>query len=478
MVTPNCWRCLLRPSMAAIKAAPRRVAMPGILATMPGPMTTAAAFSVSAPVAASAPTPAAPKKRKGNASRKKKTYKPTGKSPLPGERKAFRKRIQLSNNNALRVEGLQTLTRQVIGDRKSIGSVCALSEPVVDQLRAVEAFKHTQTWGLFHAPHTLIRTETVELAERIQKAAVNKENLRMVISGDKVTGKSTLLLQAMTTAFLNDWIVINFPEAQELTTACTEYAPLPGTTPQQYMQPVYAYNILQQMRKASGHILQTMTVLNKHQDLSLEIITHASSLLDLIDSCKETETAWPVLQALWTELQTPSKDRRPVMVTLDGLAHIMRTSDYRSPAFELIHSHDLTLVRWFVDGLSNGNGFNGFPAGGAFIAAETKGNSPKSFSVELAIAQREAVQRGEEPPARDPYCRHYDARVDEALKDVPVLRLGGMSRAETRSLMEYWAASGLLRDAVDEKKVTDVWSIGGNGNVGEMERAALMTMKM
>lgn len=198
--------------MAAIKAAPRRVAMPGILATMPGPMTTAAAFSVSAPVAASAPTPAAPKKRKGNASRKKKTCKPTGKSPLPGERKAFRKRIQLSNNNALRVEGLQTLTRQVIGDRKSIGSVCALSEPVVDQLRAVEAFKHTQTWGLFHAPHTLIRTETVELAERIQKAAVNKENLRMVISGDKVTGKSTLLLQAMTTAFLNDWIVINFPE--------------------------------------------------------------------------------------------------------------------------------------------------------------------------------------------------------------------------------------------------------------------------
>lgn len=471
MVTPNCWRCLLRPS-AAVLAAPRRVAVPGILASMPGGM---AAFSASAPTAAKAEQP---QKVRLGVGRKKKSYKSTGKSPLPGERKAFRKRIQLSNNNAIPVNGLKKLTRQSIADEKAIGSVCAISETTLDQLRAVEAFKHTQSWGLFHAPHTLVRAETVELAQRIQNAAVNKENLRLVISGDKISGKSTLLLHAMATGFLNDWIVINIPEAQELTTACTEYSPLPGTTPQQYMQPVYAQNLLAQIRKASGNILQTMTVLNKHPDLSLEIITHASSLLDLIDSCKEAESAWAVLQALWTELQTPSRDRRPVMVTLDGLSHIMRTSDYRDPSFELIHSHDLAIVRWFVDGLSNGNGFKGFPAGGAFIAAETKGNSKKSFSTELAIAQREAEQRGEQPPVKDPYCRHYDPRVDAALKNVSVLRVPGMSKLETRSLLEYWAASGLWRDAVDEKKVTDVWSLGGGGVVGEMERAALLTVKM
>jgi small subunit ribosomal protein S29 len=44
--------------------------------------------------------------------------------------------------------------------------------------------------------------------------------------------------------------------------------------------------------------------------------------------------------------------------------------------------------------------------------------------------------------------------------------------------MEYWAASGLLRAAVDEKKVVDVWSVGGNGVIGEMERTALMTMRI
>ena len=40
--------------------------------------------------------------------------------------------------------------------------------------------------------------------------------------------------------------------------------------------------------------------------------------------------------------------------------------------------------------------------------------------------------------------------------------------------MEYWAQSGVLRAQVDERTVTEKWSLAGNGIIGEIERGALL----
>lgn len=137
-----------------------------------------------------------------------------GKSPLPGERKAYRKRIQLSNNNALPVQGLEDLKPSDMTKPENVGKVMSIPGPVLDQLRTVEAFKPTQYWGMFRTPSTLLRAETAELTSRMKAAADKKEMLRLVISGDRIAGKSLLLLQSLTHAFLNDWIVIHIPEGR------------------------------------------------------------------------------------------------------------------------------------------------------------------------------------------------------------------------------------------------------------------------
>ena len=129
-----------------------------------------------------------------------------------GERKAFRKRVQLSNNNALEVPGLETLDSAVMADPASAARVYAVPDAVVDQLRAVEAFKATQTWGFFRKPSVLVRAETVELVKRMHEAAEKKDTLRLVLDGDRIAGKSLLLLQGLAAGFLKDWIVINIPE--------------------------------------------------------------------------------------------------------------------------------------------------------------------------------------------------------------------------------------------------------------------------
>jgi len=148
----------------------------------------------------------------------------------------------------------------------------------------------------------------------------------------------------------------------------------------------------------------------------------------------------------------------------------MKNSAYRSPEYELIHAHDLVLVKHFVEYLS---GAKTLPNGGAVIAATTKSNSPLSYATDLALKQREERQSGKQELTKvDPWAK-IDMRAYESLQAARVMKLKGLSKAEARGLMEYWAASGLLRQRVDERTVTEKWALSGKGIVGEIERGAL-----
>ncbi|KAI1652908.1 mitochondrial ribosomal protein [Daldinia decipiens] len=467
MASANCWRCLARPS--------QRLFVP--VSSLPAPSTpaSAVAFTTSAQLRAKPG-----QKEEANLSRhvrtgkklilgKKKRPADKGKPPVSGERKAFRKRIQLSNNNALAVTGLGELTAENVVDSSSVGQVFSLPEVVLDQLRASEAFKPTQTWGLFRSPHTLIRKETVDLAKQLTDAVDKKETLRLVITGDRASGKSVLGLQGLATGFLNKWVVINIPEGQELTTAATEYSPIPNS--EQFSQPVYTVKLFQAIYKANQPILSQYKVELDHMHLPISV-NRGMTLAALANATKEPEFAWPVFQSFWKEMLLPG--RPPIMFALDGLSHIMRISDYRSPAFELIHSHDLSLLRLFTDALG---GKTNFANGAAILGVCTKGNSPIIPSMEKALEQAAAAQAGEPIPPRDPFFAKYDERVFDALKGVKVLNLRGVSKQEARALMEYWAASGILRLRVDEKNVSEKWTLAGSGILGEMERATLYDVR-
>lgn len=130
----------------------------------------------------------------------------------PGQRKAFRKKITLSNNNALVVHGLDQMSAQNLSSKESVGKVMRIPANELDQLRASEAFKPTQSWGLFHSPHMLVRPETVSLCSTMLKKVTAGETARLIVAGDRAAGKSMLMIQAMTNAFLNGWLVINIPE--------------------------------------------------------------------------------------------------------------------------------------------------------------------------------------------------------------------------------------------------------------------------
>ncbi|KAH0548571.1 hypothetical protein GP486_007885 [Trichoglossum hirsutum] len=454
------------------------------------------------PIKAKRPDPNSSGPQKGVKSlkiKKKNTLRSAGRPPAPGERKALRKRIVLSNTNALEVKGMQDLSNDNMADKQIQGTVVGLPGPLVDQLRAAEAFRTGQGWGLFRRPGVLMRENSLEIARDLQDVVSGKKTLRRIYTGERGSGKSVVLLQAIAMAFLKDWVVVTIPEAsqnriaQDLTNAHTEYAPLSSstTTPSQYVQRAYTASLLSRISKANSAVLSDLKVSLSHKlRIPIQPGTSLSHLADL--GVRDPDIAWPIFQALWGELTSTKAARPPIMLTLDGLGHIMRDSQYRDPAFKPIHAHDLTIARHFVDHLS---GVRSLPNGGAVLAATSASNVPFAPSLALAIDQRlhpttsasspspssssslsssQQMPVWRKPVQRNPFMT-YDERVLQSITpDLEIVELQGLTREEARGLMEYYAASGMLRHRVDESFVTEKWTIAGGGIVGEIEKASVM----
>lgn len=157
--------------------------------------------------------------REARSARIKKKTKERPKPPAPGERRAQKKRIVLSNTNAMEVTGLEHLSPENMADESKVGQMLALNGPLLDQLRESKSFKTTQNWGLFRQPSTLMRQTTLELGQDMKEVIMSQQDqgfgamtIHKVVTGEKGSGKSIHLLQAQSMAFLNGWVVVTIPE--------------------------------------------------------------------------------------------------------------------------------------------------------------------------------------------------------------------------------------------------------------------------
>lgn len=203
--------------------------------------------------------------------------------------------------------------------------------------------------------------------------------------------------------------------------------------------------------------------------------------------------AWSVFRALWAELTATSpapglekhfNPRPPILVTVDGLAHWMKNSEYRTPEFQPIHAHDLAFVNHFLSLLRPGAEQSSLPNGGALLYALSSSNKPGIYAFDIALKQLEAREAGVDPsspefPQPDPY-KKADMRVIDALsvskpKDakesaLKLQTLGGLSQEETRGYMEYFARSGIMREKVHDEMVSEKWTLAAGGVIGELEK--------
>jgi len=348
----------------------------------------------------------------------------------------------------------------------------------------VEAFKTTQGWNMFRRPGFLVRKETVELGRYFQRwneadgDPTKAHTVRKIITGQQGTGKSLLLMQAMSMAFLNDWIVLTIPEAQDWVINQSSYAPLAATTPQQYIQPHLTAGLLSRLVNTDNRHLRRTTTRLTHTGFPTELRPNISlqSLAEM--GAADPAVAHPAWQALWKEMTAPDLPKGttpPILITVDGIAHWMHNSRYRSADYEPIHAYNLTVVRHFLDLLFNQPEAPKFPSGGMILGATSGSNSPAPYTFEVALRQLAARNAGKDPtsspdfPLPEPY-RKVDDTVMKLFQGpgVELQDLKGLTKDEARGLLEYFAKSGILGDKVSESLVGEKWSLATGGVVGEI----------
>lgn len=278
--------------------------------------------------------------------------------------------------------------------------------------------------------------------------------------------------------------------ARDLVSGETGYAAIEGTKPTQYLQANATSDLLVRTVEANREVLANLKISQRHP--ALKGLKPSSTLADLAQlGFQDAAIAWPVFQALWTELTatTPAqgleKDfvpRPPMLITVDGLAHWMAESAYRASDFTPIHAHDLVFVNHFVSLLNGGK--SSLNNGGLLLYATSTSNNPSVYSFEVGLDQLTARQEGVSPSSPDyPSAEAYsnpDSRVLDLFKPaqktspkegaLELQTLGGLTRDETRGYIEYFARSGLVRENVNETLVGEKWSLSGGGIVGELEK--------
>ena len=263
--------------------------------------------------------------------------------------------------------------------------------------------------------------------------------------------------------------ISDYDVAMDLTNGHTGYTPLPGTPPQQYVQRSYIGKLLGQIANANRDVLSKLELSMQH-DLPIPVQSNMSLDRFAELGVKDLDLAWPIFLSLWAELTAP--ERPPILFALDNLNFIMRNSEYLGTDVKPVHAHDLVIIRHFVDHLS---GARSLPNGGLVIAATTESNKPSSPVLDLVVRQAEARAKGltgEAVPQSDPY-RSIDERSLQSMADLEVLEVNGLGQDEARGIMDYYAASGMLRQVVDQRLVAEKWALAGGGIIGEIERGTL-----
>lgn len=272
--------------------------------------------------------------------------------------------------------------------------------------------------------------------------------------------------------------------APDLVVGNTSYAPIPNTTPTLYSQKDYTAALLAATLNGNERVLSKLSLSSEHPSIPIPLQKNLSlaRLADL--GARDADIAWPVFEALWSELTSTTAERPPMMLSLDGIVDVSRFSQYLAASMHFIHAHDLALVRWFMNCLS---GEHKLPHGGLVLAADCQSHRHACAALDLAVKQSEEarVQSGAKDgelstavaklPVFDPaqLWTLIDERSLRALRTVEVMRVKGFSKDEARAVLEYYAQSGMLRQTITETLVSEKWTLAGGGVVGELERSTI-----
>ena len=100
----------------------------------------------------------------------------------------------------------------------------------------------------------------------------------------------------------------------------------------------------------------------------------------------------------------------------------------------------------------------------------SKAKEAKSTSAQVTPETSSTTENADTPPAESGL---QSAKTENDLEQLGVIRLQGITKAEAKAILEYWAMSGMVRRQIGEDFVAEKWTVSGGGVLKEMERGVL-----
>ncbi|GAA6022898.1 hypothetical protein JCM11491_006619 [Sporobolomyces phaffii] len=257
----------------------------------------------------------------------------------------------------------------------SVGRVKAFPPSTLDAFKTLSIPASIQKEFAFAAsrPATVIRGATVEIKKLLDqgKAASSKQS-RHVLVGGAGTGKSTLVLQAVSYAQSQGHVVFYLPSATPLVNSSTPH--IYSQPRALFDQPVLSASLLSKLAAVNKAAFKELKTSKEYTFGAGKQVAQGKSFEELAKAAGgDDKIVTSVFEALIEELSIQTS--RPVLLAIDDCQSLFATTKYVDPSYAPIESHSLVVPRILLEFVS---GQREFAAGSVLLSPCSLSSSQSS----------------------------------------------------------------------------------------------------
>ncbi|WVQ94151.1 hypothetical protein IAU59_001229 [Kwoniella sp. CBS 9459] len=301
-------------------------------------------------------------------------------------------------------------------------------------------------------PASVIRESTVDMAQKLDGGVdQSSKDARYVLTGDRGSGKSMLLLQTIAYACETGWIVLCNPRASEWTNSSSHY--IYDSTTQTFAQWQSAQRMLNALSELNLNKLEAIKLSSDVELAPGRIVEAGSTLNTLVQTgAKDDRVAVKALDAVLAVLE--QQTQYPVLWAIDEAQTLFTTSKYRTADYTPIEPYHLSTPRLALHFIAGRRTFSR----GAVITALSLSDPTTLPSPALNTALSLASPRPITPYTQlDPY---HLAHASSGLKKIEVPF--GMTSTEASGLFQLFARKGWAPGGTDQLFMESFTASGGN----------------